>query len=1260
MTGMLVIDGSIIGYGVSSSGYNMPDDSSNGKIGAALMLQDNNHTAVLKTAGGMNWWSNTGKWEESCTVVVHHDFDIVDTATNWNASVAVGYESNTFEVRMVEQNYNDPTNDNLKITIDGTYGGSLEHWWMKITEAELFIGDEDQGSLEGGMEYASPSSDVQWKMLMSLKAMDVNDVVKFHAENSMTWPSGEMSMYSLMQWVDVMNWDLSTTFYTKDNVFGMTFTEKNYNADDESYNMMATMQMIYHGEDSTRWHMEVVDTKLGFDNSLVGNVEAALYFTDAAAHPSEGILRSYFAIFNGDSEPQFLTDQAWLWYGGEDFDNDGDSEHDHSIEMWSRVKWVHVMNWNITGEIDYDSDNYAVSFTENPYDHPERNDFVFGFGGSYSNKNNHTVFSVDDSKLIVGDSKMGSMVMSINYDDHATGALVIDTILLNGNDNKVFEASETLAWTPNELTATTYLWTKKWDWDNTATVTFADNVFTVMIAEKPDDFMNSVLGFRGNGTYGNLDNQWFMSLTQSEAVVDKSVIGHMQGFAQYIDMSNNSDAAFTLTMGAMASDNNGKSMMNATQSLTMSTSRDDGMKENVTIGFGGSYEFPDDVKSTAMMGLTMMDGTFYITGTSEMTDGSSNDDVSNTIPDTIMVGTSGYFSGTSSSDWYLSIDDLILTYNNETKGRVTLFAGVYANDPNNLAKQFFGEYKFHLFEGLTKELLGNEGMIVWGIDNGNEIAGLSISWDMFIKNMIAWKTGFSLEIMDNMFSIGIVEYSASKHLLLNTMEETFYGSDSWEDLNHDDDYGHHEHVRKLQRFHIAGDLLYDFPAWNNMYIQPHQIVIDINDQLIFLGDAYLSTHLSSTGDAGVLNVHVVNYKSRDAAWAFTDSNHYNIFPKDDSHYYFMNTFVWNVQDLSKDFLLAGMHQWSVDETDALNVAAELGLNFTANIAKLAVDEAINGKQGLISMMQMEYDSSTGMLMDMSGSMYYPKVMNFGMNMGFAGLFTETMDYPTISPSPTRSPTHAPTKAPTTGVAKTNSPTRRPTQLPTMLPTLAPAITPYPTVAPTKGKKVEFSATQTFSGIDYSSFVTNREANELALKKTIAQCMTGVTADEITDLVVSDGSTSRRLDASLRSIAIHLHLTSTLKVSYTVVLASSALTYDQLVTQLNTKISSGEFTAILSDVSADVGGNLSGITASPVEAEKLSSDDDDSGKKDDTAVIIIAVVVSVVGVALIALIIYCIVNRRSSGGSTPPTKVVPTQSDPYNHQVVATQHQEQRF
>ena len=172
------------------------------------------------------------------------------------------------------------------------------------------------GSAVARIEYANASVDTQRFLVMSAKAMDSRNVLKVHIENHVQLLLEEVSILSLVNIAGILNWNVSTSLLTNNGTTTLQLIEKPYgNIVDDYYYVLVTAQLIYQGENSTRWNWELMDAKLGYDNSIVGYIEASLYFTDPTIYISDGVIRSYFAVLNGNGDPQLLTDQAVLWYG---------------------------------------------------------------------------------------------------------------------------------------------------------------------------------------------------------------------------------------------------------------------------------------------------------------------------------------------------------------------------------------------------------------------------------------------------------------------------------------------------------------------------------------------------------------------------------------------------------------------------------------------------------------------------------------------------------------------------------------------------------------------------------------------------------------------------------------------------------------------------------------------------------------------------------------------------------------------------------
>jgi hypothetical protein len=141
-------------------------------------------------------------------------------------------------------------------------------------------------------------------------------------------------------------------------------------------------------------------------------------------------------------------------------------------------------------------------------------------------------------------------------------------------------------------------------------------------------------------------------------------------------------------------------------------------------------------------------------------------------------------------------------------------------------------------------------------------------------------------------------------------------------------------------------------------------------------------------------------------------------------------------------------------------------------------------------------------------------------------------------------------------------------------------------------------------------MSNQSAYSLTLKNSIASCMTGISASNIIDLVVS--SPTRRLTSTLSSSS-----SSSLATSYSVSTTQTGVTYSSLSSQLETNIANGEFDSFLNYYATvyNTPGfvNATSTSASTVnDLASTSSNNDNSGLNDgEIAGIVIGVTAALV-------------------------------------------------
>jgi len=208
----------------------------------------------------------------------------------------------------------------------------------------------------------------------------------------------------------------------------------------------------------------------------------------------------------------------------------------------------------------------------------------------------------------------------------------------------------------------------------------------------------------------------------------------------------------------------------------------------------------------------------------------------------------------------------------------------------------------------------------------------------------------------------------------------------------------------------------------------------------------------------------------------------------------------------------------------------------------------------------------------------------------------------------------------------------PSKMPVVHPSKMPvSSSDHPTAAPTKSELFQFTVTQGLNGINASSFSTNAS---LAFKETVADCLTGITSDDVSITSVVGVSSSRRLRAlTTWSIDVTYVVTADpFKLGFTNITAA----FSALKSELLTATADSQFTddlqanALVYDSSAlsSVTADSSPTISNPVEVTSTTSSSS-SKKKNNTPLIVGLVVGLGGGLILIAVCAFVIMSRRSN-------------------------------
>lgn len=158
--------------------------------------------------------------------------------------------------------------------------------------------------------------------------------------------------------------------------------------------------------------------------------------------------------------------------------------------------------------------------------------------------------------------------------------------------------------------------------------------------------------------------------------------------------------------------------------------------------------------------------------------------------------------------------------------------------------------------------------------------------------------------------------------------------------------------------------------------------------------------------------------------------------------------------------------------------------------------------------------------------------------------------------------------------------------------------------------------------------------DAVLRSTIVASMTGVTANNIVDLVITSSGQRSAVNQRLRATSL-----GTVELAYTVSILNvgSVFTYIALAEQLKTAVSSGQFAATLQSLAATAGAiGMTETTSEPVRTVNTSPSDVNNINSNDATGLSIGAIVGIVIAALVVLallvggVYYCTVRKADPG------------------------------
>jgi hypothetical protein len=173
--------------------------------------------------------------------------------------------------------------------------------------------------------------------------------------------------------------------------------------------------------------------------------------------------------------------------------------------------------------------------------------------------------------------------------------------------------------------------------------------------------------------------------------------------------------------------------------------------------------------------------------------------------------------------------------------------------------------------------------------------------------------------------------------------------------------------------------------------------------------------------------------------------------------------------------------------------------------------------------------------------------------------------------------------------------------------------------------------QQIDGIDLTTYNQDPTTNENVLKISIAECMTGVSSDNIQSWSVA-GTRRRLMGTSGAEVDITMHISTSasfITATYVVSVTNSILNYNELSAQLTQAIKSGDFNTILTEEAKQYGAtSLETASSSSISTQNLLTNSS-SGSSGLSAGAIAGIVIAVIFAVTISLtfVYWCVIMDK---------------------------------
>mgnify|MGYP003385540023 CR=1 FL=1 len=520
-----------------------------GSVVVMANVLDGSEVEVVDTATSAIWSTNTA-WDVEGSVDVNSLW--TSSFIDWNNYNSLDYNDKAYVLKL--EHFDQDEYERMYVSANGTCGGVETDWHLAVENSELWLDESKKGTMEmllsSEVNYPGTVGDLRLDVEVLETAPDgLGEGILVTTQNRAQWNTppadewtteGHVNYMTLMYMPDIVDWNSDGYFQYANSMYDTRLAVYDYDTGEDNYVVFA--EGAFHG-DLSNWWASVEDSSFQEFEELVGTMSGEMSSWIYSA--GKGVNMTALMVVKGASGSEFMvTDNTlgWEGYGADSSWGNGGKAALESEFYYDDLD-SGTLSWHINDNFQFADNTY--SFSSLSLDREADTRWALNGDGLYNGEMQDFTITLEYSELVLSEDLFGTAVGEVRA--HIPGT---------GTDGEIYFSSAASDANGIEAMGTSNkaVWFTVSSWGSQGLVDFNSSFYVdscadcgavvswnvkehfvhddgtynfILINEKTNG--DDLFLVSASGEYGGEMEDWWLSLVDSDLVIDEKDYGAATG-----------------------------------------------------------------------------------------------------------------------------------------------------------------------------------------------------------------------------------------------------------------------------------------------------------------------------------------------------------------------------------------------------------------------------------------------------------------------------------------------------------------------------------------------------------------------------------------------------------------------------------------------------------------------------------------------------------------------------------------------------------